>query len=58
MVECWVYFNSKKPDAQGLLKPRALIPREEGVLQTIIHPTPEELKLEVLINRGHGFLTG
>ena len=38
-----------------LILPRA---QPAGVLKTIIHPTPEELKLEVLINRGHGFLTG
>ena len=62
--------NTKSTDAQGILKPKSVIPREEGGLgfliipraqpegwlKTLIHPTPEWLQIEVLISRGHGAL--
>ena len=64
------HYNTKSTDAQGKLKPRSVITREEGGLgfliipraqpegwlKTLIHPTPEWLQIEVLISRGHGAL--
>ena len=66
-----INFNTKSTDAQGILKPKSVIPREEGGLgfliiqraqpegwlKTLIHPTPKVLQISVLISRGHGAIS-
>ena len=70
VLDTTLYYSTKSTDAQGKLKPRSVIMREEGELgfliipraqpagwlKTLIHPTPEWLQIEVLISRGHGAL--
>ena len=54
-------FSTKSTGAQGILKPKSGIPREEGdykgaargMIKNPNPPTPEVLLTEVLISRGH-----
>ena len=47
------FSNTKSTDAQGILKPKSVIPREAQGMIKNPNPTSEVLQIEVLISRRH-----